>query len=160
MYKIGIGMLCLILFVGFGMTMVSGQDSNLEMRVPMGSIPIKSIAVEGKSNKDKVEFPHSVHFKVASCTRCHHKWEGNGNIQGCMTSNCHDSGKVIKKSSKYLSYDKDSIKYFKYAYHKQCIGCHKDIKKKNKEIEASQKTIENQLQNAGPTGCVGCHPAQ
>lgn len=162
MYGKGIGILGLMMAIILGVTLnVSGQDTQSEMCVPTGTFKLK--IVDRLINKEKVElkrsaveFPHSQHFTI-DCKDCHHKWEGKGIIQSCTASDCHDKIEAPKKADNYLSYDSVKIKYYKFAYHKQCITCHKDIKKKNKAIELANKNIETKLQKTGPTGCKGCH---
>ena len=41
-----------------------------------------------------------------------------------------------------------------------CIGCHKEIKKTNKALEASKMALGEQLAATGPTGCNECHPKE
>ena len=80
---------------------------------------------------------HSVDFKIA-CTECHHVYEGGKNVfkegdpvQKC--SGCHDAKKSEGKVKKLML-----------AYHNNCQGCHKDMKKAGK--------------NTGPTNkCNECH---
>ena len=148
--------LCLIVFVGLAYE-VAGEDSEGEMCIPMGVITIKP--PEGvDAKKSPVEFPHSQHF-VTDCKSCHHKWQGEGNIQGCMTSGCHDQIEATTKSGKYLSYSNEAIKFYKYAYHQACIGCHKKIREDNRKLEKSYQVIDEKLPTAGPSGCVECHPS-
>jgi len=51
-----------------------------------------------------------------------------------------------------------AIKYYKTAFHQMCIGCHKDMKKKNEELEFSYRKMEKELPKTGPTSCIQCHP--
>ena len=122
MGKKELGILCLIIAVILGLTLdVAGQGSEGEMCVPMGTITIE--APDGvEATKASVNFPHSVHFET-DCKTCHHKWTGKENIQGCMSTGCHDSIQAPETSARYLSYSDVSIKYFKYAFHQACIGC-------------------------------------
>jgi hypothetical protein len=67
-------------------------------------------------------------------------------ITGCMTSGCHDLETLprkedSKKVDKALAY-----RYYKNAYHGQCIGCHKSMKL---EIEKSAKTLAS-MDNPAP----------
>jgi hypothetical protein len=157
MHKKEFGILCLIIAVMLGLTLeVSGQSSESDMCVPMGIITIEP--PEGvKATKTPVDFPHSAHFQT-DCKSCHHKWNGREKIQGCMAGGCHDSTVAPETSTKYLSYSDVAIKYFKYAYHQACIGCHKEIKARNMALEKSYRVVEDKLQPAGPSGCIECHP--
>ena len=145
MYKIGIGILCVVMVVILGTSLkVSGQEAEDVMLVPMGVIPIEPPeGVEAK--KSPVAFPHSRHF-MTECKECHHKWTGQEKIKNCTTSGCHDLIETPVKPKKYLSYSDVAIKYFKYAYHQMCISCHKEIK-------MQQRTHDDRcVENADPKG--------
>ena len=121
-----------------------------ELCVPMGSISLQ--APEGVTAKRAgVEFPHSQHFGF-NCGQCHHNWTGEEEIQGCMTSGCHDA---------VVSHAKDNSveawQYYKHAFHKSCIGCHKERAAKNRAVEMD-RTLDTKLIKTGPTGCTACHP--
>lgn len=132
---------------------ISGKETKDDMCIPMGEIELKAPdSVE--SIRPPVRFPHSSHFDY-SCKQCHHTWDGSEQVQGCMTSGCHDLDKAPKKVKGAKS--DDDIQYYKNAYHAQCIGCHKDIKAKNKEIELSVSVTKPKLMKTGPTGCIQCH---
>jgi hypothetical protein len=152
-----LGVLCLIVAVILGLSLdVSGQGSEGDMCIPMGVVTIQ--APEGvEATKAAVDFPHSAHF-ATDCKVCHHKWTGQEPIQGCMSNGCHDGIKAPETSAKYLSYSDVAIKYFKYAFHQACIGCHKEIKTRNMALEKSYQVEEGQIQPAGPSGCIECHP--
>jgi hypothetical protein len=131
----------------------TGAETKEPMCVPMGTILLEAPkSVEPK--RPAVNFPHSVHFDYA-CKKCHHTWSGTETIVGCKTSGCHDlesppaSGKKDKPAA--------DIKYFMSAYHGQCVGCHKTIKQKNRNIELSGNVLKAKIMKTGPTGCVECH---
>ena len=149
--------LCLSIAVILGLTLgVSSLSAQDEMCVPMGNITIEPpVGVE--KTKAAVEFPHATHF-TTDCKTCHHTWEGAEPITGCQTSGCHDSIKAPEKSGRYLSYSDIAIKYYKYAYHQMCIGCHKEIKARNIALEKSYRVVDEKLEPAGPSGCIECHP--
>lgn len=151
-----IGILCFALIITVGISFdVAGEDPESQMIVPMGVITLT--APQGvESKKAPVEFPHSRHF-ATDCKSCHHKWQGEEKIKGCQTSGCHDQAQAPKKAGSYLSYSDVAIKYFKYAYHQACIGCHKEIKAKNKQLAQSYQVVKEQLPPAGPSGCIECH---
>ncbi|MBW2603478.1 MAG: cytochrome c3 family protein [Deltaproteobacteria bacterium] len=164
MYKIRVAVLFLVVVFVFGMALnVAGQNKSdteeafEDMVVPMGVIVLKpDPSVEQK--RSPVEFHHARHFKY-DCRTCHHKWEGNTRIANCTTSSCHDLLKSPKKPTKYLAYTENGIKYYKYAYHKNCIGCHKEIKVKQEKMEMLYKASEIKKQNV-PTSCTECHPKE
>jgi hypothetical protein len=165
MHKIRIGVLCLMIALILSVSLqATGQNADageerLEvMCVPMGVIVLQpEQTVEQK--KSPVQFPHSKHF-IYECKACHHKWDGTTQISNCTTSGCHDVFKAPKKPTKYLDYTDTGIKYFKYAFHQKCIGCHKAIKAKRKRIEMSYRTLNEKLPKTGPTGCIECHPKE
>lgn len=160
MRKISILYLLLSMGLVFGsITIVVGQETETEMVVPMGIIELEPPdSVEPV--KTPVEFPHSRHFASVDCRTCHHKWDGTDIITGCTTTDCHDvTVSPIKSGTKNPNSDL-MIKYYKTAYHKKCIGCHKKIKTQNKQLEASFKGLEEKLPPFGPTGCIQCHPKE
>jgi Class III cytochrome C family len=164
MFRIRVAVLCLVIVFVFGMALnVAGQNESdteaavEDMLVPMGVIVLEpDPSVESK--RSPVEFHHAKHFKY-DCRTCHHKWEGNTKITNCTTSNCHDLLKAPKKPTKYLAYTEDGIKYYKYAYHQTCIGCHKETKAKQKKMEMLYKTPEKK-KIIVPTSCTECHPKE
>ncbi|MFC1812970.1 cytochrome c3 family protein [Thermodesulfobacteriota bacterium] len=170
MFKVRVGLLVMVLIFVVGlMTEFAGQNANAgdryglqesdaEMCVPMGEV-ILVPPESGKQKRSSVHFPHSRHFSY-ECKTCHHKWKGDVQIQNCTTSGCHDLKKAPKEQTKYLVYPDSAIKYFKYAFHSQCIGCHKEIKTKRRSLEMSYQTLKTELPKTGPTGCNKCHPKE
>jgi len=143
------------------LTLAMGPDGlhaeDNEMCLPLGTITIEAPAdVEAK--RSAVEFPHGVHFDF-SCKECHHAWEGDEPIMSCQTSGCHGEAE-----SPYVQGEKpdedDVIAYYKNAYHKACIGCHKAIKKNNESLAATPAAIDGNLPKTGPTSCNACHPKE
>jgi hypothetical protein len=162
MRKLQVGVLCLAVIIVFGTVLtVSGQDKSEskkaleDMCVPMGVIVLKPPS-SVKRERSPVRFNHGKHFTY-DCRTCHHKWEGTAKISSCTTSNCHDLLKAPKKPTHYLAYTKEGIKYYKYAYHENCIGCHKKLKIEKLKKEKSYEKIQKQEQ-ALPTSCNECHP--
>ena len=121
----------------------------LALAPPVGVTPKRSA----------VAFPHSQHFGY-TCKTCHHKWDGNSQVQSCTSSKCHDQLSFPVKSKKTRANSLEAIRYYKYAFHQQCIGCHREIKIHNDKLERSRKKIKELLQWPGPTSCVGCHPRE
>jgi hypothetical protein len=121
-----------------------------EMCVPMGEITLESLAENAK--RSEVAFPHAAHFSY-SCQQCHHKWNGREAIQNCTTSGCHDLDKVPEEKAQ-------KVHYYKHAFHTACIGCHKEIKNKNKAMESTAAALGEKLPPTGPTGCNQCHPKE
>jgi len=157
MFKLSIGVCCLILalILGNAMVVTGESDEGDDMSVPMGIItldPPESV----EDPRSSVEFPHSLHFDY-SCQTCHHKWEKETHIVGCMTSGCHDITKAPTKAERLQSDDDLAARYYKTAYHKMCITCHKEIKAENKRLELSGRVLSENLPNSGPTSCKDCH---
>ena len=126
--------------------------------VPVGRLALAPpVGVTAK--RSAVAFPHSQHFDY-NCKTCHHKWDGNSQVQSCTASKCHDQLSLPVKSKKARAYSLEAIRYYKYAFHQQCIGCHREIEINNKKLERSRKKITEPLQWPGPISCVGCHPRE
>lgn len=146
--------ICLLVIMMSGGAWVVADESEDQMCVPMGAITLEPPAsVEAK--RSVVEFPHAVHFTYA-CNTCHHTWEGVEQIKGCMTSGCHDMA-VSPLKKEIPDDDKAPVdRYYKQAYHKLCIGCHKDLNIKREKQEANLLSNEK-IAKAGPTSCMVCH---
>ena len=159
MQKVGFFLMCVLVVLILGAAgTISGQEAEDEMVVPMGTIVLGP--PEGVEQKRAaVDFPHARHFGF-QCQDCHHKWKGTEPIKNCMTSGCHDVLVSPTRSKQSKSDPNLAIRYFKKAYHEQCIGCHKIMKLKNRKIEMSGKKLDGPLPPTGPTGCVECHPRE
>ena len=156
MFKIGIGIFCLIMALIFGNAMVvSGESETEDMSVPMGIITLEPPdSVEDP--KPVVEFPHPLHFDF-SCQTCHHKWDKVTPIEGCGTSGCHDITVAPTKAERAQSDENLAARYYKTGFHKLCITCHKEMKAQNKKMELSGRVLYENLPATGPTGCIDCH---
>ncbi len=91
-----------------------------------------------------VDFSHDVHADF-DCTACHHMWDGESDVQSCMSEGCHDLYNPADVS------EKKDIAYYYNAFHDRqseisCIGCHGALKK------AGEPT--------GPITCTDCHPKE
>ena len=126
--------------------------------VPVGRLALAP-PVGVTSERSAVAFPHSRHFGY-TCSTCHHEWDGHSQVKSCTASQCHDQLSAVVKVRKMLDYSAESIGYYKYAFHKKCIGCHRDIKTRNARLVRSGKTLREPLPPTGPTGCVDCHPRE
>jgi len=159
MFKIIIGMMCLILAVFFGNPMkVSGEEPEDIMSLPLGKIiiePPKSVTAK----RPPSFLTHSLHFGY-KCSECHHTWEYNTQIKACMAPECHELTVAPKKSKKSEADPPLMIMYYMRAYHKQCIICHLELKRDNLALEMSFKVLKEKLPPTGPTGCIECHPPE
>ncbi len=91
---------------------------------------------EGIEVKQKsLPFSHSKH--AYDCVECHHMGEVT---QPCTDSGCHDLFVAATPE------DRKDIRFFEKAFHDQCIGCHRDLRKEEKPT--------------GPVACTGCHPKE
>lgn len=99
-------------------------------------IPARNVTTNGASNRQLWVAAH----QVATTWTIRLKWK-------------MENGKPVKDPAM-------KIRYFKKAYHDMCIGCHKEIKKKNKALEASKASLGEKLAPTGPTGCNQCHPKE
>ncbi len=98
--------------------------------------------------KLQVKFPHAPHVAhKVECQKCHHKWDGQGEIKACGSAGCHDVYDKKDKTEKSLykaihGKSKDPI---------SCLSCHK-IQVKNKK---GDKPFKKKM-----TSCKGsaCHP--
>jgi cytochrome c553 len=112
------------------------QGTKGQLIVPLGDITLTP--PQGvKQKATEVKFSHSGHFTYA-CTECHHEWKGE-EFKNCTTSGCHNRLDSPQRPVENGAYTKEAITYYKYAYHNQCRGCHKE-------------------QKAGPVKCFDCHP--
>ncbi len=129
-----------------------------QMCVPMGIILLQPPdAVEAK--RATVEFDHSRHF-VLACNECHHTWDGTEPITGCMTSGCHDLDTLPRKEESKTIDKNLAFRYYKSAYHGQCIGCHKSMKVAFEKSANMFAGMESAAPTTGPTGCIECHPKE
>jgi hypothetical protein len=159
MYKIGIGVLCLILAIIFGNAMVvSGESDDETISVPLGVIHLVP-PEDVESKQPSVPFPHGTHF-VYTCNTCHHQWEMDAPIETCTTSGCHDGVESPIKAGGGRVDEDELIGYYKTAYHRMCIRCHREIRAQNKSLEMSGRVLKDKLPNAGPSSCKGCHLAE
>ena len=156
MYKISLGVFCLVLAVILGNAMVvTGSNDIEEMCIPMGTIMLEPLeGVEAK--RTPVDFHHPTHFGF-NCKTCHHKWVNEEPIAGCATTGCHDVAEAAKPSETGATDKELAARYYKTAYHNLCIGCHKEMQIGNKALEMSGRILKENLPNAGPTGCIQCH---
>lgn len=122
-------------------TSIFAQETSNSLTVPLGDLTITA-PEEIEARYAPVEFPHSLHFNF-SCKTCHHKWDGNSQIQGCQASGCH----AIKPQDADTAKDAENGPRFSLAYHKSCRGCHRAM-------------INERKTPTGPVKCDECHVKQ
>ena len=124
--------------------------------VPVGRLALgPPVGVSAK--RSAVPFPHSRHFDY-TCKTCHHTWDGESPVQSCTVSECHDQLSAPKKAGRVSKEEAGSIRYFKFAFHRQCVSCHREISARNVRLKRSRRALNEPLEKTGPTGCIGCHP--
>ena len=159
MYKLGIGVLCCILAVIFGnAVVVSGESDDETISVPLGIITLGP-PDDVVATRSAVPFPHGTHF-VYTCNTCHHQWEMDGPIENCTTSGCHDGIESPVKAGGGKVDEDMLINYYKTAYHRLCIGCHREIRAENIKLERSGRVLTEKLADVGPSSCKSCHVAE
>ncbi len=95
-----------------------------------------------------VKLTHENHIKVHKirCSECHHVYEDGKNVweEGMPAAKCETChNELTVKGEKKLPPD-DQKKNLKLAFHNNCRGCHKEVKKENPETKA-------------PLKCSQCH---
>lgn len=158
MRRLGTVSLCIFVLVMFFSVSVAPICAEEELCIPLGELTLDP--PDGVDQKRaSVEFPHEVHFGYA-CQQCHHTWSGEAEVKGCSTSKCHDQLGTPENPETGEPDSAMAIRYYKKAFHQRCIGCHKEIKEKNNELELSKEVLDQDLAKTGPTGCVKCHPKE
>jgi len=155
MKKLIIGGFCLLLVLVFGKAMIVFGQSDEQMCIPMGTITLQA-PESVEAVRPAVQFPHPAHFSY-HCQTCHHQWEMDEPIVSCTTSGCHDGTVAPTRSKKGTVDEEEAVAYYKTAFHKMCIGCHKEMKIERKKLEMSGRTLKEKLPSTGPTTCRGCH---
>jgi len=88
--------------------------------------------------KGPVKLSHQKHNTdyAVSCTECHHVYEGGKNTykEGDPAQKCGACHDPVKSEGK--------VKKLMLAYHKNCQGCHKDLKKASKPTGPTTKCNE------------------
>ena len=162
MRKSSVFFLCLFigLLCGSGQS-ISGETQK-EICVPLKTMRLKAPKTV-EATRPPVEFSHSKHLLLYSCKTCHHDWDGGEQVSSCTASGCHGPTKppkVIKRTGRasWLDFSVEQIKYFKNAFHRQCIVCHKEIKLRNIALlEKSKGGPKPELEPTGPNTCRRCH---
>ena len=148
-----------LLFAGFSMLMwipvpswASDTETMDAIFVPVGTLTLA--APRGMvPRRAPVAFPHSIHFGD-TCNTCHHTWDGKSPVSNCTASGCHDRTAPVKEAKS----DIEPIRFFKEAYHQNCLGCHRRLLQKRQGLVTSGAVMTQPLPKTGPTGCVQCHP--
>jgi hypothetical protein len=107
-----------------------------------------------KHTKSIVMFTHKIHYTDygVDCGACHHDENGEplklkegDSVASCIDCHSIPSRKPRAKKGAPKMSKSERLEYHAEAIHYNCIGCHKDVKRKNKAANA-------------PTSCKTCHP--
>ena len=124
--------------------------------LPVGTLTIS--APRGiQPRRAPVPFPHSRHFDF-NCKTCHHKWDGFVPVRSCAATDCHDRTTSVMQDNPQVGPNSIDVGYYKNAYHKRCIACHRRLFEEREEQAKKVTVIRETLPRTGPTGCIGCHP--
>jgi hypothetical protein len=92
------------------------------------SITIENPGLYATDKYQGAPFGHKKHADgIKNCKECHHTWKEGEEVKKCTACHTKDSKITAKK-----------------AFHANCRGCHRALKKESKA--------------AGPTACTKCHP--
>lgn len=140
----------------FGSSWVFAKDTMDAVYLPVGTLTLS--APRGMvPQRSPVAFPHSRHFDY-TCKSCHHTWDGLSQVSSCAASGCHDQAAPDKGKKTKSASDPSDTRFFRAAYHQNCITCHKRLKLKRQNLEKSGAVRTQPLPKTGPTGCIECHP--
>ena len=107
------------------------QDYTVEyMELPMGTLTINP-PDDVDAKRASVNFSHNLHF-TQECQTCHHDWDGEEEIAGCMTSGCHEDTEPYDGNRNINN--PDNTLYYLTAYHKVCYHCHRDQNKAGQDV--------------------------
>jgi hypothetical protein len=132
-----------ILLILLSFTLAAGgavgiaDDEVSEICIKLEKIMLKP--PEGvEQTRASVEFTHIKHLIDFPCSSCHHTWEGEGDVLSCTAQDCHDLATkppwgTRKASPRYLDYTEAALGYFEFAYHKQCLECHREYREQGNE---------------------------
>lgn len=88
--------------------------------------------------RSAVNFPHETHMEELECLDCHHRYENGENV--LEEDELEEGDPEVLCGACHTT---DSDVELRKAFHRQCMGCHIDLRK------ASQET--------GPELCGECH---
>lgn len=148
-----------VVIAGSPMAIAEEKGATMDaITVPVGRLALAP-PVGAISKRTAVAFPHSLHFEY-TCRTCHHKWDGQSRVQSCSASACHDqlAAPPMAKGARYVDHISDSIGYYKFAFHRKCVSCHKEIEARNARLARSISSLNTAPLKNGPTSCVQCHP--
>ena len=120
----------ILIFIFSAPPAAPGQEADLLMDHPDAYV---------EKQRPAVNFPHESHMGALECLACHHDYDDNGkNVlaenlikegnQAILCGSCHDAAADVD---------------LKKAFHRQCMGCHRDLRKSGDPT--------------GPELCGECH---
>jgi len=101
-------------------------------------IYIDNVSAYNRKNRAAVYFSHENHMETFECLDCHHNYQNGENVL--------DEDELDEDGSARCAacHSKDASIELRTAYHRQCIGCHRQVNKQ----EAARL----------PITCGDCHP--
>jgi len=125
-------LLCVMMATFFSGSWAVAKKTMDAVQLPVGTLTVS--APRGVvPSRSPVDFPHSLHF-VYACKTCHHTWDGFTPVKSCTTSGCHDQVAPSKKANGKVVSSTQEIRYFREAYHQNCIICHKRLEVKRRRL--------------------------
>jgi c(7)-type cytochrome triheme protein len=123
----------------------------LRLNAQPESILLDNHSVFTSRERPPVVFPHMDHINSGiECQTCHHRFKGGKNIldeaeleegaPGIQCSSCHKE----KPGFRFAPDLDPTTLNLQQAFHRQCIGCHRQLKQEGKK--------------SGPVTCGQCHP--
>jgi len=95
----------------------------------------------GHSRQYPVRFSHGKHMSEFDCLDCHHRYENKQNV---LDSTALEEGSPAAQC--ITCHNPKSNCQLQTVFHKQCLGCHTQIRKTGRE--------------SGPRLCIDCHPKE
>lgn len=137
---------CSLFFVG-GILYALQETCKEVYKDKLKDVMIMKSEVFKEHTKPVISFTHKKHneeYKI-DCKECHHIYEEGKNVwkigdEAKKCGSCHNKEGKPPKDVK----EKEKILYLMEAIHQNCLGCHKEVKKKDKEKDV-------------PTACPKCH---
>ncbi len=130
--------LCALIIFAAGTSISSTSEPMDAIDVPVKDITIE-LPAHFQKTKSPVTFSHSTHLRY-SCIDCHHNWDRESPILGCMTSGCHEQ--LMPSPPKPKPSQDREVLSITGAFHKACLSCHRE---------------ETNMAAGAPVECAGCH---
>ena len=138
-------------FLGWMVVLATGSFWAVNLAAQPDDILLDDQSVFTSRSRPAVAFPHMQHIDAEiECSECHHKFKAGENVvdegeleedaEGIKCADCHKDRPGLRFSPELDATERT----LRQAYHRMCMGCHRQVKKENKK--------------AGSVTCGGCHP--